>query len=146
MMQMRTETIPMNDFDMTGQCPDTVVGAEAWDYDESGDVVIDGRTILLDHSVDLQGEGLIIQNGGRLIFKDMGAGTDTITLRAKSIKLHDFGEMWIGSRQCRYQGNADGGQCRRLDHLLTRGSFNGLSVTLHPRHWFQFFSLQVRLA
>ena len=57
--------------------------AEAWDYDESesGRIVIDGRTILLDHSIDLQGEGLTIENGGRLIFKDFGVDSSPITLR-----------------------------------------------------------------
>ena len=43
----------------------------------------------------------------KLIFKDMGEGSDVIKLRAKSIKIDDRGEMWIGSRSCRYQGNAD---------------------------------------
>ena len=45
-------------------------------------------------------------DGGKLIFEDKGTGTDVIKLRAKSIKI-DNGEMWIGSRSCRYQGNAD---------------------------------------
>ena len=104
MMGART----VNNLDQTGQCPDTVTG-ESWDYDQnaSGYTRISGRTIILDQDVDLAGDGLIIENGGRLIFKDLGAGsTDTITLRAKSIEING-GELWIGSRSCRYQGKAD---------------------------------------
>ena len=79
-----------NDFDQTGTCPDSVTG-EAWDYDESADgyIRISGRTIILDRDVDLAGDGLIIENGGRLIFKDFGAGSsDVLTLRAKSIEIN----------------------------------------------------------
>ena len=84
------------------------MSGEAWDYDESasGYTRIDGRTIILDQNVDLAGDGLIIENGGRLIFKDNGAGSATMTLRAKSIEING-GELWVGSRSCRYQGNAD---------------------------------------
>ena len=60
--------------------------------------------IILDHSVNVG--NLVIEDGGKLIFKDLGEGSDVIKLRAKSIKIGD-GEMWIGSRSCRYQGNAD---------------------------------------
>ena len=102
----RQKVHPANDFDVTGQCPDTVEG-EAWDYGE-GFVDINGRTIILDHSVDCTGESLTIRNGGRLIFKDMGPdATEPIKLRAKSIVIHSGGELWIGSRSCRYEGLAD---------------------------------------
>ena len=53
-------------------------------------------------------DNLVIENGGKLIFKDYGADTQSrLTLRAKSIEIKDGGEMWIGSRTCRYQGLAD---------------------------------------
>ena len=43
-----------------------------------------------------------------MIFKDYGADAQSrLTLRAKSIEIKDGGEMWIGSRTCRYQGLAD---------------------------------------
>ena len=73
-----------NLFDQTGECPDAVSGAVAWDLDESasGFLSLEGKTIVLDHDVDLAGEGLIIQNGGKLIFKDNGVNGDKITLRA----------------------------------------------------------------
>ena len=105
-MQMaRTQNL----FDQTGECPDAVSGAVAWDLDQSasGFLSLEGKTIVLDHDVDLAGEGLIIQNGGKLIFKDNGVDGDKITLRAKSIEIKDDGELWIGSRSCRYQGQAD---------------------------------------
>ena len=55
-----------------------------------------------------QGKGLRITNGGRLIFKDFGPeAVDPIVLRAKSIEIDTDGELWIGSRACRYQGRAD---------------------------------------
>ena len=60
--------------------------------------------IILDHSVNVG--NLVIEDGGKLVFKDLGKGSEVIKLRAKSIKIGD-GEMWIGSRSCRYQGNAD---------------------------------------
>ena len=47
---------PQNDIDASGICPDQVEGSEPWDYDESGFVEINGRTILLDRSVDIQGK------------------------------------------------------------------------------------------
>ena len=48
-------SFPKNDIDVSGICPDQVEGAELWDYDEAGFVEINGRTVLLDKSVDLQG-------------------------------------------------------------------------------------------
>ena len=53
-----------------------------------------------------------IKNGGKLIFKDHGPdavkdGDGHIKLRAVNIKVSSEGEMWIGSRSCRYQGYAD---------------------------------------
>ena len=53
-----------------------------------------------------------IKNGGKLIFKDHGPGAvkdgdGHIKLRAVNIKISSEGEMWIGSRSCRYQGYAD---------------------------------------
>ena len=92
---------------MSGICPDSVAG-DSWDYDENqaGFIEITDRTIILDQSVDLAGDGLILGTGSKLIFKDLGAGSAPITLRAKSIEING-GELWIGSRSCRYQGNAD---------------------------------------
>ena len=50
---------------------------------------------------------VVITNGGKLIFKDFGTGqTEPIVLRAKSIQIMSDGEMWIGSRSCRYKGKA----------------------------------------
>ena len=49
----------------------------------------------------------MIEDGAKLIFKDLGEGSEVIKLRAKSIKIDNHGEMWIGSRSCRYHGNAD---------------------------------------
>ena len=93
-----------NQWDSDGTCPDSVAG-ESWDYADNADVTIDGnRVIILDHSVNVG--NLVIEDGGKLIFKDLGEGSEVIKLRAKSIKIGD-GEMWIGSRSCRYQGNAD---------------------------------------
>lgn len=40
--------------------------------------------------------------------KDYGPDAVTpLTLRAKYIEIADGGELWIGSRKCRYQGKAD---------------------------------------
>ena len=40
--------------------------------------------------------------------KDFGPDAETpITIRAKYIEIAAGGELWIGSRQCRYQGKAD---------------------------------------
>ena len=81
-------------------------GLESWDYQNGVDVTIGaGRTVILDQSASI--ENLIIEDGGKLVFKDYGEGGQKITLRAKSIKIHDNGEMWVGSRSCRYQGEAD---------------------------------------
>ena len=93
-----------NQWDLDGTCPDSVAGS-SWDYEENTDVTIDGRVIILDKSVNVG--NLIIENGAKLIFRDLGEGSEVIKLRAKSIKIHNDGEMWIGSRTCRYQGNAD---------------------------------------
>ena len=60
-----------------------------------------GRTIILDRSVNAG--VIIIQNGGKLIFKDNGKDGDLIKLRAKAIKVQDGGELWVGSRAHRYQ-------------------------------------------
>ena len=47
----------------------------------------------------VKGQQLLIHNGGRLIFKDYGADSqEVIKLRAKSIKIRDGGELWVGSR------------------------------------------------
>ena len=94
----------INQWDLDGTCPDSVAGS-SWDYEENTDVIIDDRVIILDQSVNAG--NLIIQNGGKLIFRDFGEDSEVIKLRAKSIKIHNNGEMWIGSRTCRYQGNAD---------------------------------------
>ena len=41
-------------------------------------------------------DNLVIENGGKLIFKDYGAETQSrLTLRANSIEIKDGGEMWI---------------------------------------------------
>ena len=94
-----------NQWDFDGTCPDSVAG-DAWDYADNADVTIGGnRVVILDHNVNVG--NLVIEDGGKLIFKDMGEGSEVIKLRAKSIKIDDRGEMWIGSRSCRYQGNAD---------------------------------------
>ena len=43
-----------------------------------------------------------------LIFKDFGSdSSEILTLRAKNIQIRDYGELWVGSRACRYQGRAD---------------------------------------
>ena len=97
-----------NQWDIDGTCPDAVIDSESWDYGDSEDedVTITNRIVLLDTSVSVS--NLIIGNGGKLIFRDLGEETtNVIKLRAKSIKIEDGGEMWIGSRSCRYQGNAD---------------------------------------
>jgi len=40
--------------------------------------------------------------------KDFGPDAVTpLTIRAKYIEIADGGELWIGSRKCRYQGKAD---------------------------------------
>jgi len=63
---------------------------------------------LLDRNVNIEGDGLSIINGGKLIFKDFGSeSADILTLRAKNIQIRDHGELWVGSRGCRYQGKAD---------------------------------------
>ena len=75
-----------NAFDESQICPDSVNG-EAWHFGsaEELDVTIDGETIILDQSVDAG--MIVIKNGGKLIFRDNGEGTNTIVLRAKSIKV-----------------------------------------------------------
>ena len=45
-----------NDIDASGICPDQVEGAELWDFDDFGSVEINGRTIILDRSVDIEGK------------------------------------------------------------------------------------------
>ena len=95
-----------NQWDLDQTCPDSVAFADSWDYEDGKHVSIGGgRTIVLDKSVNVQ--TLVIQDGAKLIFKDNGEGGEKITLRAKSIKIHDRGELWVGSRDCRYQGKAD---------------------------------------
>ena len=47
---------PQNDIDASGICPDQVEGAELWDFDDFGSVEINGRTIILDRSVDIEGK------------------------------------------------------------------------------------------
>ena len=95
----------VNQWDSDGTCPDSVAG-ESWDYADNADVTITGnRVIILDHSVNVG--NLVIEDGAKLIFKDLGEGSEVIKLRAKSIKIDNHGEMWIGSRSCRYHGNAD---------------------------------------
>ena len=77
-----------------------------WDYpdDSSDDLIIEERSILLDRSVTVG--SLIIRNGGKLIFKDFGEDNNVVvTLRAKSVQIVSDGELWIGSRSCRYQGS-----------------------------------------
>ena len=46
--------------------------------------------------------------GGKLIFKDWkDSNQPKIHLRATDIKVAAEGELWVGSRSCRYQGKAD---------------------------------------
>ena len=47
---------PQNDNDASGICPDQVEGAELWDFDKFESVEINGRTIILDRSVDIEGK------------------------------------------------------------------------------------------
>ena len=62
--------------------------------------------MILDRSVSVR--MLTIKDGGKLIFKDLGGdGREAIVLRALAIKVASDGELWIGSRSCRYQGKAD---------------------------------------
>ena len=85
------------------------------DENAAGFLEIDGQTVILDRNVDLAGDGLRIINGGKLIFKDFARDspnndlgiTQPLTLRAKSVEVADHGELWIGSRSCRYLGKAD---------------------------------------
>ena len=76
-----------------------------WDYpeDSSADLTIEGRSILLDRSVSVG--SLVLKDGAKLVFKDFGEESDfVVTLRAKSVQIIGDGELWIGSRSCRYQG------------------------------------------
>ena len=72
--QQRSLSRNANAWDSEGTCPDSVA-SDVWDYEDGVDVTIDdGRTVLLDRSVNVN--NLIITNGGKLIFEDKGAGTD----------------------------------------------------------------------
>ena len=100
------KTKPQNKIDSDGTCPDQLPGLTPWPYeedDESKAIRIDGESILLDRNVTVK--RVVIENGGRLIFKD--SGDQLIRLRAKNILIRNSGELWIGSRSCRYQGRAD---------------------------------------
>ena len=79
-----------NQWDITETCPDSV-DADIWDFGtgEQNDVIIDGRTIILEASVDVG--MLVIRNSGKLIFKDFGtSAASPIVLRAKSIKVFEY--------------------------------------------------------
>ena len=119
-MARMTAHYPENEIDQLQICPDTVSNSITWDeagLDEAtaGFLEIDGQTVILDRNVDLAGDGLRIINGGKLIFKDFARSapdrqlgiTQPLTLRAKSVEVTDHGELWIGSRSCRYLGKAD---------------------------------------
>ena len=88
-------------------CPDHVTGSVAWDYDTSDSwIEIVNRTVLLDRNVSVAGV-IVIKDGGKLIFKDFGEDASSpVTLRAMAINVKDGGELWIGSRSCRYKGKA----------------------------------------
>ena len=119
-MARMTSHFPENEIDQLGVCPDTLSNALTWDEagldENTADFLeIDGQVVILDRNVDLAGHGLRIINGGKLIFKDFartsqndGLGiNEPLTLRAKSVEVTDHGELWIGSRSCRYLGKAD---------------------------------------
>ncbi|CBY20187.1 unnamed protein product [Oikopleura dioica] len=97
---------PANSWDLTGECPDNAAGEtyESWNY-AFGDVTIVNRTVLVDSDVNT---GVVkVAEGGKLIFKDLGEGAESITFRALALKAEGGGEIWAGSRNCRYQGRLD---------------------------------------
>ena len=97
---------PRNEIDLNEICPDSISG-DPWDpaWDNTEVKIGAGQTIILDHSVNVT--SLDIVDGGTLIFKDLGEGSETIKLRSLYIKISKKGALWVGSRACRYQGNAD---------------------------------------
>ena len=79
----RKKVRPRNKIDVSGICPEDMENLESWDsagFDENAFIRIEGRSILLDRSVDVNG-GVLIANGGRLVFKDNGAAGEMIKLR-----------------------------------------------------------------
>ena len=94
---------PTNQWDVDGTCPDSV-SAEPWDY-PFGDVTIENRVVIVDRSIDT---GVVrVLTGGKLIFKDRGPTGNLIKFRALALKAENGGEIWAGSRKCRYQGKLD---------------------------------------
>ena len=100
----------------TGECPDQLEGLA--DFHDVFANKLDKPT----HWVNIEQPVIItrsasvgqirIKNGGKLIFKDHGPdavkdGDGHIKLRAVNIKISAEGQLWIGSRNCRYQGYAD---------------------------------------
>ena len=61
-----------------------------------------------------------------MIFKDNGRNSPVIKLRALAIKVENDGELWIGSRSCRYQGNAD---------IVLYGNSNDMESDRPGRKW-----------
>ena len=94
---------PRNQWDVDGTCPDSV-SAVSWDY-PFGDVTITNRVVIVDRNVDA---GVVkVLSGGKLIFKDRGPGGNLLKFRAMALKAENGGEIWAGSRSCRYQGKLD---------------------------------------
>ena len=87
----RKKVRPRNKIDVSGICPEEMENLESWDsagFDENAFIRIEGRSILLDRSVDVNG-GILIANGGRLVFKDNGPAGERIKL-SQVFKFQNF--------------------------------------------------------
>ena len=87
------------------ECPDQDPRLELWDYstNDRTDLTIKKRMVLVDSNINI-GNLVIKGEGAVLVFKDSAS---LIKIRAKSIKVEKGGQMWVGSRSCRYQGKLD---------------------------------------
>ena len=63
------------------------------------------QPILLDISPPVEFGGIKIKKGGKLTFKNNVEGG--LKLVTDHIDIEDGGEMWIGTDECKYQGNVE---------------------------------------
>ena len=65
------------------------------------------KPILLDTVTDRLGR-VEIRDGGKLVFQPNGGGEGEMSkLTARQVRVGADGELWIGSDDCRFEGNAE---------------------------------------
>ena len=131
--QRADDRVATHELNASGGCPEEIENLEEWDYGSGSElnVTIENRRIILTESVTVG--HLEIKNGGILVFGEpqevvatkppkgkngitiggvmipIGLGSKQepeVKLRALSIHVSNNGEIWIGSRACRYQHKA----------------------------------------